>query len=140
VTVNKDRVELFAAALESDGFKQCKGRLREEIFTEWPPKKVILGHCALGVATQVALDNGLYAEIVEKYGRQFSEGILRAMWTRGDLSPGVAEWYGWGGTNPYLGIDLGSGEEENIASANDAGVSFWDIAQAVRAKWLKDEG
>ena len=139
MTVNKDRVELFAAALESDRYRQCRGQLRAMTYDQ-SVDGIREAHCALGVATQVALDNGLHAEILEKYGRQFSEGILGAMWTRGDLSPGVAEWYGWGGTNPYLGIDLGSGEEENIASANDFGLSFWQIAQAVRAKWLKDEG
>jgi len=127
VTVNKDRVELFAAALESDRYRQCKGQLK--ISTRSPDTGYATFHCALGVATQVALDNGLW-----------EEGPWVDVWSRGDLNPAVAEWYGWGGTNPYLGIDLGSGEEENIASANDFGLSFWQIAQAVRAKWLKDEG
>ena len=129
MTVNKDRVELFAAALESDRFKQCKGQLK--IRSQWPGPTGIAKefHCALGVATQVALDNGLW-----------EESPWVDVWSRGDLNPAVAAWYGWNGTNPYLGIDLGSGEEENIASANDFGLSFWQIAQAVRAKWLKDEG
>jgi len=130
VTVNKDRVELFAAALESDRYRQCRGQLKmlgtDPDFEGWKIREL---HCALGVATQVALDNGLW-----------EESPWVDVWSRGDLNPAVAAWYGWNGTNPYLGIDLGSGEEENIASANDFGLSFWQIAQAVRAKWLKDEG
>ena len=131
MTVNKDRVELFAAALESDRYKQCRGQLKM-LGTDPDPGgwKIRELHCALGVATQVALDNGL--------GREHPR--ILGVWGRGDLHPAVAEWYGWDHTNPYLDIDLGSGEEENIASANDFGLSFWQIAQAVRAKWLKDEG
>jgi hypothetical protein len=127
MTVNKDRVELFAAALESDRYRQCKGQLR--VLT----RGHVDFHCALGVATQVALDNGLQEEL-QTWPRE-----VEAVWRSGALSWQVADWYGWNDTNPWIDIDLGRGEE-NIASANDAGVSFWDIAQAIRAKYLKDEG
>jgi hypothetical protein len=83
----------------------------------------------------VALDNGLREEL------QAWPQKLEAVWRGGALHPLVAEWYGWDRHNPELGINLGRGyEDENIASANDAGLSFWEIAQAVRAKYLKDEG
>lgn len=136
MTVNKDRVELFAAALESDKYRQCKGELR--ISTRSPDTGYATFHCALGVATQVALDNGLHAELLEKYG-PFS-GIFDALWETGVLHEFVEDWYGWDNENPTLLLTSPDGLPHEIASANDAGFSFWEIAQAVRAKWLKEEG
>ena len=48
MTVNKERVELWVQALESDGFKQCQNVMHVDD-----------KHCALGVAVVVALANGV---------------------------------------------------------------------------------
>ena len=55
MTVNKDRVELLCQALESGRYIQCRNRLRRTplgLVQRW-------SYCALGVAIDVAVKNGL---------------------------------------------------------------------------------
>jgi hypothetical protein len=117
VTLNKERVELFLAALENGKYLQCRGALRDGL----------MYRCALGVAVEVALDNGLREEL----GPQRSEWLFEDV----QLDPLVVDWYGFGSIDPSIEID----DYVPVSTANDAGYSFWDIAQAGRATWLKDQ-
>jgi len=131
--VNKERVELFAAALESGNYEQCKGTLRRSSVTHGKGTTVqrIERFCALGVATEVALQNGLQ---LRKDGDP---------WLTSALHPEVARWYGWtiDGYGPIVDptIRRDDGYSDSIAMFNDDGVPFWDLAQMIRREWLKDE-
>lgn len=136
--VNKDRVELFAAALESDKYHQCGGQLKMRGLA-LPDTRVVELHCALGVATEVALDNGLYEEIMDNV--QNPRWHLASLWSSGVLHPLVAAWYGWCDMNSRAdAIDPRISEDDSISGLNDNGADFWTIAQALRATYLKDEG
>lgn len=132
MTVNKDRVELFLAALESGKYTQCTGKLRQR---HVPIETMIVQqrHCALGVATEVALDNGLREEIEAK-------GFLHDdfLFAGGRLDGYVMEWYGFEHTDPLLTEpgDLVT----SVSRLNDGGKDFWTIAQMGREQWLKDQG
>jgi len=125
MTVNKDRVELLCQALESERYVQCRNKLRYE--------RVVPGHaevrfsyCALGVAIDVAVKNGLQATFNE---------IENWYYQHGDLPAKVQEWYGFEDYNPDIMLDE---YETAVASANDDGSDFWTISQAIRARYLKD--
>lgn len=124
MTINKERVELFLAALESGDYRQCKARLRDRhLFND------LEVHCALGVATDVALKNGLQAN--------------ESVWNTSLLDERVSTWYGFSDdefedNDPIILVNDELGE--SVSVLNDAGWSFWDIAQAGRAHWLKDQG
>jgi hypothetical protein len=132
--VNKERVELFAAALESGNYEQCEGKLRRNDIEVAPSGTThwITRFCALGMATEVALQNGLQLEKDED------------PWSGSGLYPEVAQWYGWTieGYGPTLDpvIRRDDGYSDSIAAFNDDGTSFWDLAQMIRREWLKDEG
>jgi len=123
--LNKDRVELLCQALESERYVQCRRKLRTELVdingrSNW-------SYCALGVAIDVAVKNGL----------QMSP-IRLEDWYRdhGSLPWQVQIWYGFEDNNPDILID---DFETAIASANDDSADFWTISQAIRARYLKDE-
>ena len=135
MTVNKDRVELFLAALESGKYTQCTGRLRKWMVTLGT---IILEqhHCALGVATEVALDNGLREEIR-------AQGFLHDdfLFAEGSLNGLVMEWYGFDNPDPMLTEPAGPYElVTTVSRLNDGGKDFWTIAQMGREQWLKDQG
>ncbi len=126
MTVNKERIELWCRALESDKYQQCTGMLR-----------LVRGHlgqinyCAAGIGILVAeLEDGE----IWRLNREHACGD-ESVWTQyTELPPHVAEWYGLM-SNPLLG------EDSSVLNANDIDkLSFWDIAQLIRAEYLKDEG
>lgn len=128
--LNKDRVELFLAALEGEGYTQCINTLRTITRGEEE-------NCALGVATHVALNNGLRQELETEFGT-LTQGFMDVLFDGGDLSPCVAIWYGFSTEDPILAQH--NGNWRSVAGLNDSGWTFWDIAQAGRARWLKDQG
>lgn len=130
MTVNKERVELLAQALESGDYQQCTGRLRHWYYEENEEEgdRILYSYCAEGVAVQVALDN---------------DAKLRKAWsTKNWWNPHptkvIKEWYGFP-VLQYIRIDMGGGSCA-LAIANDDGTDFWTIAQALRATYLKEEG
>jgi hypothetical protein len=53
----------------------------------------------------------------------------------------VSDWYGINDSDPEIELDTQYGPFiTSISGANDDGASFWDIAQALRTKYLKEEG
>lgn len=132
MTVNKERVELFARALESDKYHQCRGRLRSV-----NPFGGMEFNCALGVATHVALNNGL-RETLKKHhftGEQLEDYLFSG----GTLDDLVQKWYGFE-DNDVVIHNPRDGEVDSVPEVNDEGFNFWTIAQAIRAQYLKDEG
>lgn len=93
MNVNKERVELFAQALESDQYQQCTGSLKR-LLQECPTGRLSEQHCVIGVGIAVALANG--CKIPEYGGDPFDDFAL----------PGfIQEWYGFDSHDPELSID-----------------------------------
>lgn len=132
--MNKDRVELFLAALESGKYTQCTGHLRQQVLFA----SMILEqrHCALGVATEVALDNGLREEL-----RTMGYNGDEFLFTGGRLHEWVMQWYGFEHTDPLLTEPARPDSHlTTVSRLNDGGKDFWTIAQMGREQWLKDQG
>jgi hypothetical protein len=133
MTVNKERVELWAQALESEKYVQCYGALKLEPWqklshteqSEPDPLTVNqVRHCVLGVAMEVARLNG-----------------LRFVQTSSSVLPEkVSEWYGFDGADPDPVIKREDGTFTAISAANDVQkLPFWNIAQLIRANYLKGD-
>lgn len=118
MTINRERVELWAQALESDGYKQCTGQLRCTPKHSDQPM-----HCAEGVAMAVAEMHGVRIYPVD--------------WRMSNMPPRVYQWYGITGN---VTVDHEEQGRMTVIAANDNGrMSFWDIAQLLRAKYVKGE-
>lgn len=124
MAVNKERVELFVAALESDKYRQCTGKLRQSTFDMEHGLRYL--HCALGVAVEVAL----------LHDPMTFQAIGFELWDIPDLHEAVADWYGFDDTSVLLSEH--SSGVDSISGWNDEGASFWEIAQAIRSQYLKD--
>lgn len=124
MTVNRERMELWAQALESDKYVQCKGNLRMEA-RGIESGDMATWHCAVGVGMAVAEAHGVKIE--------------RREWlNKSGIPDRVLDWYGLKG-NPWLNLD--DGRHSSVIGANDRlGLPFWDIAQALRATYVKDQG
>lgn len=118
MTVNKEHIELWCQALESDGYKQCCANLKWQIPGHEPM------HCAEGVAMAVAQANGVH--------------VREAQWEWSTMPSAVRDWYGLNGGPALLKLD--EGRMTSVLAANDSmRLSFWEIAQGLRAMYLKDE-
>lgn len=125
--VNRENMELWAQALESERYVQCVGSLRIEVFeVEGPQVRGAHHHCALGVGMAVAQAHGVL--------------ILPTDWEESTLPPRVMAWYGLDTDNPDLDLGCSVRIVNSVVGANDdRKLPFWDIAQLLRAKYLKDE-
>jgi hypothetical protein len=128
MTVNKERVELLCQALESDQYVQCKDALRTNDGFPCLGSEITFTYCALGVAIEVAVRNGLFVD----------QSRLDAWYDiRSTLPSEVRGWYGFVDNNPEIIVD---DDRSTVADANDVGFDFWTISQAIRATYLKDQG
>lgn len=106
MTVNKERIELWAQALDSGEHEQCVGSLRRFGF---PPEGGYRTekNCALGVGILVAMANGCE--------------LPNFTWEEASRMPiKVAMWYGLPSTDPQLGLT----EEDLQFSPDD---SYWNL-------------
>lgn len=136
VTPDKGRLLLFVEALESDEYKQCNDKLT--IIS----KDGKTTHCCLGVATEVALANGL--EGVERVPTQdtgqtrdivaymhqnecgFGEELKRET---NFLPTPVMNWYGLSTRNPALQDPEGFRHSQSATALNDdLKLDFTEIA------------
>jgi hypothetical protein len=135
VPVNKDRVALWAEALENPKLVQGQNRLAyRDLDGPWK-------QCCLDVACQVALANGLEGVEAEEVQLGTISTMREYVWEEGDahyreslvLPAPVCAWYGFEDTNP----DIGSHEASYF---NDTlRLTFSEIAAKVRDAYL-DEG
>jgi hypothetical protein len=136
--VNKERIELWVQALESDEYEQCTGSLfvgQNVYHRHCQDGKIGFTqqdlHCALGVGISVALKNGMFNDHPNP-----PADVLVYNAGGGALPDCVRTWYGIETEDPYIHID---NDADKVSHFNDNGQSFWTIAQALRAKYLKDE-
>jgi hypothetical protein len=128
---NRENLQLWVEALEREEYPQIQGDLRQELDTGQT------GYCALGVGVLIALEQGVEEVDVSDLPPSLRKlfGFV-SVWDFGQFSPKIANFYGVE-LSPEIIID---GEETDVADANDKGQSFFTIAQALRARYLKDEG
>lgn len=117
--VNKDRVRLLVQALDSNEFQQGAGSLR------LAQADGTVKHCCLGVATVVALRNGLQVGTDEAWGRNSI------------LTPAVQAWYGFDAEHPTLVQP--DGNCDGAAALNDSGHGFRYIAECFRLTFLDED-
>lgn len=141
MSIDKERMELWASALESGEHTRITHSLCEPLGFDNTHQVTGYGYCALGVGQLVAEQHGVE--------------ISASEWKVGHLSSRTADWYGLDSTNPILVTSAQTdssrcpcGEERcmadrvsnRVSDLNDSGASFWEIAQLLRAKYLKEEG
>lgn len=137
--MNKERIQLWVDALESDEYYQGKGYLTE----------IVNGKeldCCLGVACKVAKKHGLNIEVAREYSadaddhRQQNEGHIEYDNDVAVLPSSVRKWYGFEDTDPALVFDADRDYDLGIihcAEANDdRGLTFREIASLVRKTFL----
>lgn len=116
--VNKERVKLWVVALRSKRFKQGTGRLGRIYCGETT-------NCCLGVACEVAKENGLEIRRIERHGRHIEYGGAV-----GQLPAKVVKWFGLPDKNPNLG-------PETCVAVNDSlKYSFRRIATLIERRYL----
>lgn len=132
---NKERIELLCRELESTKVQQCGGRLREP-HSELTATGKVIKHpdmmCVWGIATELALQHGVETQVHP--------------WCSSIPQPEIVEWFFGPGVSytdveiehqpvGHIGPFIGSIMDWN----DDYNISFWDMAQGLRAKYLKDE-
>jgi hypothetical protein len=108
---DKENLRLWVKALRSGDFKQGKGCLKNEDDT----------YCCLGVATKVAMENGV------EVGEVFD-------WGQAGLPSAVQDWYGLRSANPAVGIEgpaTGWGLCDAIGANDFRNLDFGQIADAI---------
>lgn len=129
--VNKERLALFVAALRSGEFQQGKGCLRETAQSLYLGGPRVALHCCLGVATEVALRNGMDPKLLEQESR-----IAYPEWgDRGSLPVCVKEWYGFRDLDPILRW-RDQGWWETASQVNDNEIPFPDIATMFEEQYI----
>jgi hypothetical protein len=111
-TPNKERIQLLVDALRSGRYKQGRGTLHRK----WTDENSGLPYdeyCCLGVACEVAAANGLDLHVRhdKEVCRFYYDEETAALPTR------VAQWYGFGSSNPILAYQ---GRNTTAIGANDA--------------------
>lgn len=100
--INREHVQLWVEALESGEFEQGRNQLRNSCGFDDAHTRIKYNYCCLGVAVEVALRNGYVPQehtntlgmtMVEAY-----DHMSTVLW------PGIAAWYGFNTTDPYVGL------------------------------------
>lgn len=128
--VNKVNVQKWVDALRSDEYDQCTGQLRNDS-----------GFCCLGVATDVAMKEGVVITS-DVYDGVVFEGWTPRLSEYGLMPRSVRDWLGMDDSNPILFEydDIEEGElyqSTAAAEANDdLGYSFDKIAALIEERYL----
>lgn len=142
---NKERIEKWIDALRSGDYQQTKEVLHDS-----------KGYCCLGVACEIYRQETERGDWKEDQNAGDSHDALRfvipdedesTLIARGNsytIIPEVRDWFGLPEANPDLLFPRedrieGDSEfyEESAASANDEGMSFSDIADAIERTFLR---
>jgi hypothetical protein len=116
--VNKERVALLVSALRSGEYEQCRSHLR-----------VDNRYCCLGVATEVAIKNGLEGLEADREGYIWEHGGLGTAYEEASMPNPVAEWYGLDG-NPELHNPHFQAEAGNYLDYDGSPDPSWEVDTA----------
>lgn len=116
-----DIAQQWADRLQNGGYAQGKGKLRRA--EEGAPDK----YCCLGVLCELAVEQGIIepAEINSYVGNYAYSSEMRSV----SLPAEVQEWSGLGSEMGMLATQVG--DENDLASLNDGGFSFAQIAKII---------
>lgn len=143
MTVNRERVLLLADALKSGRYRKGMSRLH------YIPGNDADSWCCLGVASDIAIRNGLDITrvIVQDVYLQGSKEVFGGHTRDEYLCAAVREWYGFDEANPEL--RSAGGMTVSAASWNDTGApedgkgqreqDFTEIAAAFRRTYCGEE-
>jgi hypothetical protein len=116
--VKKEVADKWADALESGNFKQTSGALRRGGSDE--------GFCCLGVLCELAIEDGVKIPVT------YDDELQKYLYNDNFGYP-PAEVVSWAGLYRFDGSF--KNETGHLDQMNDAGVSFADIAKAIRENW-----
>lgn len=132
---NKENIAKWVQALRSGEFLQGKGRLcKIETTADGQPLR---RYCCLGVACEVAMENGV------ELPKMVSDGTVSYGGSLGHLPIEVQRWLGIAFEDPQVtlspnGVDYPV--KYGLVHVNDhLELTFAQIADAIEAKYLKDE-
>lgn len=164
---NPERIELWAKALESGKYAKATGTLRRvkppdlsrPEFKNEHPQSIkewsTIGYCCLGVACEVAIENGLVLErevddmgvhgVVERFRTPGGDEDDENAWQSSFLPGPVVRWFGLDSMSPvvtYMVLDPFEAEPDqetviSLATLNDnSDRTFPEIAAIVRENFL----
>lgn len=129
---NKERIKLWVDALRSGKYKQTRKVLSDGE-----------GYCCLGVACEVAYQNGLNISRVTSDTKTLlcndtpTGSAVQFDRETGYLPMTVADWYGLDSRNPWVEYD---GMSYTLIQLNDDGAfTFDDIADVIEKRFLPVE-
>lgn len=98
--VKAERLKLWTAALRSGEYAQAKGYLKTDD-----------GYCCLGVACEVAIENGLDIETDDDLGYKSKTTYTGESYYENSVMPReVMDWYGLEEVNPFVVYEVTEGE------------------------------
>src|SRR2546423_13169889 len=113
MTINKENMRLWVAALRSGEYKQGTGTLERTVDGE-------TRHCCLGVACRVAMNNGLKFNIIERRPSVINSSTSDTFFDGevGVLPEPVRKWLGLDSSNPII-AEVNSNYIVSATFAND---------------------
>lgn len=135
---NREAIQKWVNALRSGRFIQGRGALKRDVVSPCFPRSEY--YCCLGVACEVAIENGVYVEreMHDKFptgGDQTTEN-----WAYDGenyfLPPSVVKWLGLKSRNPFVDhVKFPNGCPLTIANDGEL-LSFEDIAEVIEKTFL----
>jgi hypothetical protein len=153
--MNQDVKKMWLEALRSGEYEQTKGKLhRTEVDDVDEEEGITVGYCCLGVLCDLAVKEGVAERRTGPYGREEfgdfqTDDIYGGLTSDAVLPRRVMEWAGLSDANPDVELstfpDLhakvmetdaymrGPREKASLATINDAGGTFPEIADVIEA-------
>jgi hypothetical protein len=126
--VLNENAKKWIAALRSGKYQQSQFRL-----TRLDTEGNVIGHCCLGVACELAIQNGVPLEVNTEESELLIEGPLTKVKARSYnqmssfLPKSVWEWLGLQSCN-------GMHQADSLSSMNDSGKTFEEIATLIESE------
>lgn len=125
---NEENIKLWLAGLRSGQYVQGDGRLKQD-------RSGQTFHCCLGVACEVALQNGVELSVDISNG-QFHNVYLFDN-ESSYLPNKVQDWLGLRHDNPIV-WDADNVYSYELVDLNDKGKSFEEIADLIESTWVNE--
>lgn len=131
--MNKERASLLTAALRSGKYTQTRGVLCRTA----PSMAGPIGHCCLGVACEVAIENGVNVHKAPCTAYSPGTECMEYDHARIDLPVSVRDWYGFQSRDGLYQLALygGSQARRSLSADNDHGRTFHEIADFIDANF-----